>query len=75
MREAYERSAWEDFTAKVRRTWNRLTDADMPTDDTELPQLVAKLQQLYGMSEAEAKEQIRDMRDNLREAARQPKPQ
>lgn len=75
MREAHERSAWEDFSTSVRRTWNRLTDADMPTNDTELPQLIAKLQQLYGMSEAEAKEQIRDMRENLREAARQPKPQ
>lgn len=51
---------WKNFKRTVGEEWGKLTDEDLDEIAGKRAQLVAKLQDLYGLRQDEAHRQIRD---------------
>ncbi len=52
---------WQQFTAKVKEEWDKLTDDDLTTFGGQSDQLAGLLQQKYGYSREQANKSIAEV--------------
>lgn len=56
---------WKQYTGNVQEKWGKLTDDDLKTVAGIHRRLVGKIQQRYGIANAEARNQLDDFVDAL----------
>ena len=57
---------WRVLRGKVREQWGRLTDDQLDVINGRLDMLAGRIQQTYGISMAEAEQQVYEWRRSLR---------
>jgi uncharacterized protein YjbJ (UPF0337 family) len=53
-------SKWTQLTGSAKEKWGKLSDDDLQQISGERPQLVAKIQEAYGIEKREAEKQVWD---------------
>jgi uncharacterized protein YjbJ (UPF0337 family) len=48
---------WKQFTGSARERWGKLTDSDLETLSGKKDQLIGRIQERYGIAQAEAEKQ------------------
>jgi len=48
---------WKQFTGSARERWGKLTDSDLETVSGKKDQLIGRIQERYGIAQAEAEKQ------------------
>lgn len=61
---------WLEFAGQVKKRWAKLSDNDLLEIKGNQDILIAKLQKLYWLSADEAREQIKEIEQNLKKAAK-----
>lgn len=59
---------WRQLKGEAKQRWAKLTDSDLAECEGRRDKLLGKLQQLYGMTEAQANEEITHMERSLTQA-------
>ncbi len=49
---------WKQLTGSVHQQWGKLTDDDLAQIDGQRERLIGKLQERYGIAQAEANQQV-----------------
>jgi uncharacterized protein YjbJ (UPF0337 family) len=62
---------WKQVAGKVKDNWGKLTADDLDVVKGKRDQLVARIQERYGIAHDEADKQVRDWERNMREAGGQ----
>ncbi len=62
---------WKRFTGSARERWGKLTDNDWETIAGKKDQLVARIQERYGVAKAEAENQADEWSRVLKESERE----
>ena len=57
--------AWHQIRGKVKEQWGKLTDDDLKQLEGHAEQLAGKLQQRYGLAQADAERQAKDFRKRM----------
>ena len=55
---------WKQLKGKVQQQWGKLTDDQLDVIEGRREELAGKIQEAYGISKAEAEEQITDWEKN-----------
>ncbi|MCL7745079.1 CsbD family protein [Guyparkeria hydrothermalis] len=58
---------WRSFVGCAEEYWGRITGDEFAVIEGKKQELIGKIQRRYGVSEAEAREQIREFREKLKE--------
>lgn len=61
------KSQWTNFQGQAKERWGELTNDDLMQVEGEFDQLVAKVQERYGIAKAEAREEVNKWLSDLRE--------
>lgn len=56
---------WKQFSGKAKEKWGKLTDDSYTRIAGRRDQLVGKIQEVYGITQAEADRQVRDWESSL----------
>ena len=59
---------WRQFVGEVKKRWAKITDSDLKECEGNRDKLVGKLQELYGMTQDEAGEEIAKIEARLKDA-------
>ena len=57
---------WKQITGSVKQEWGKLTDDDLAQADGEREKLAGKIQDRYGITQAEANKQIDNWANKLK---------
>jgi len=68
MNEAKIKGKWEQLKGRVEERWGQLTGNDLAVIQGRQEQFVGKLQEVYGISKEEAKEQLREFFNKARKS-------
>ncbi|MGJ3237985.1 MAG: CsbD family protein [Anaerolineae bacterium] len=58
---------WQDLQGKAKERWGELTDDELTQVEGETEQLIAKVQERYGIAKEEAREQVNEWLNELRD--------
>ncbi|MGB7339438.1 MAG: CsbD family protein [Phototrophicaceae bacterium] len=61
------KAQWTDFRGQAKERWGELTNDDLMEVEGEFDQLVAKVQERYGIAKAEAREEVNEWLSNIRQ--------
>lgn len=56
---------WDEFNAKIKQQWGKLTDDEVKQAEGNIDELSAKIQQKYGDSKESVAEQINKMKESF----------
>ncbi len=59
---------WKQFKGQIREKWGKLTDDDLQVIGGKKDKLIGKLQEKYGIAQAEAEEELRKYEEEDRAA-------
>lgn len=59
---------WKQFSGTAKERWGELTDDDLTEVKGEFDQLVGKVQQRYGIAKEEARSQVNEWMNDLRDS-------
>ncbi len=54
---------WDEFNAKLKQKWGKLTDDEVKQAEGNMDELTAKIQQKYGDSKEAIAKQINDLKE------------
>ena len=60
---------WHQFVGAAKQRWAKLSDSDLSASEANIDTLIEKLQELYGLSDQEARKQVRAMEASIEGAA------
>lgn len=61
------RGQWNQFQGKAKERWGELTDDDLTEIRGEFDQLIGKVQERYGVAKEDARHQVNEWLENLRQ--------
>lgn len=56
---------WKQFTGDIRSRWGKLTEDDIEQLAGERDKLIGKIEELYGITKEEARQQVEEWASNL----------
>lgn len=56
---------WKQLTGQIKQQWGKLTDDDLTVAEGNRDYLVGRLQERYGITRDDAREQVRDFESRL----------
>ena len=62
---------WKQFTGSAREHWGKLTDSDWETIAGKKDQLIGRIQERYGVAQADAEKQADEWSRSLRHPERE----